>query len=400
MISSRHLSHALLICGLLVLTGCNSLPEPPGAPHVIAPPALIGFAPISLTGVTAMTLGGGHSCAAVLANGMRCWGDGQSGQLGNASNSNSSAPVEPTSWGSGPTGVGGGVWILGFAAGDSHTCAINSSGKLFCWGSNSFGQLGLSSTTDYNLSQPVREFIPAVPVSQVVAGENHTCALYSGGLVACWGRFYDKQPQVIVGLTNPFQIAAGGNRACAVEAGGAVQCWRMMVSNQQPTPALVPAVIAKKIAVGRTHACAIDQSDVVQCWGTNNTQGQLGNGTRGPVTGAVSTVIRSGVFVAAVEIAAGGDHTCALLSSGAVECWGQNDYGQTGDPSLTGFTLTARPVIASGASGIASGSDHSCARMAGAGNTQTMLCWGGNWRGQLGNPSAGPFSVTPVAVLR
>jgi alpha-tubulin suppressor-like RCC1 family protein len=380
-VSFRHLTRLLLISGPFVLTACAS--------HTGAP---------RTTGVIGMALGAGHSCATLVDNGMRCWGFNQSGQLGDGRNADSATPVEPTSWGSGPTGVGGGATILDFAAGDSHTCANSSRGKLFCWGSNQFGQLGLDSTTDFNLSQPVREIISRgspLQATSVVAGDNHTCALYSVGSVACWGRHYDMKPQRINGLTNPQRIAAGGNQTCVLEAGGAVNCWRQIVGNAAPTPAIVPGISAKKIAVGRLHACAIDQMDAVQCWGSN-TQGQLGIGNRFPANGVVA-VHRSGAVVAALDIAAGHEHTCALLASGAVECWGGNQGAQTGDPGQTGFTLTARPVITSGASGVAAGAAHTCARIL-DGNVARMHCWGMNDTGQLGSGSAGQFSVTPVRV--
>lgn len=371
MLSSGLRSHVLLICGFLPLTACSA-----GQPTV--------------TGVTDMRLGGAHSCATVVDNGMRCWGNNVHGQLGNGGNQGSATPVEPTGW-------SGGATILDFAAGDSHTCVNGSGGKLSCWGENVYGQLGLDNTTNFNLSQPVREIIAggsAHKASFVVAGADHACALYSSGAVACWGRFYDKKPQGILGFSNPLRIAAGGNQTCVGEAGGTVKCWRMRYGSQ-PNPTVVPGVAAKRIAVGRAHACAINQADAVQCWGSN-TWGQLGNGNRWP-TKAVVTVARSGPFVAAVEIAAGLNHTCALLSSGAVECWGSNSDAQTGDPNSIQYTLTPYPVIAAGATGVAAGVSHSCARIR-DGNVWRMRCWGANGSGQLGNPSAGTRSVTPVLV--
>jgi alpha-tubulin suppressor-like RCC1 family protein len=350
------------------------------------------------TGVIGMSLGGDHSCANSFDNGMRCWGNNLSGQLGNGTNTGSAVPLEPPGWGSGPSGTGGGATILDFAAGGSHTCAIGSGGKIFCWGSNFYGQLGVDSKIDYNLAQPVRTIIAGgsvVPATFVAAGENHTCALYSPNNVACWGRFYDLKPSSWVpGLSNAVEVKAGGNQTCVRENGGTVKCWRMLVT-APPSPAVVQGISAKKIAVGERHVCAIDQADALKCWGSN-TQGQLGNGNRSITSGVVS-VTRSGAFDAAIDVAAGGFHTCALFASGAVECWGSNSIGQTGQPGGTGFTLTPFRVVATGASGVAAGSVHSCARID-DGTVRRMRCWGANADGQLGGGSTSQFSVTPVQV--
>lgn len=350
------------------------------------------------TGVIAMSLGGDHSCANSVDNGMRCWGKNLDGQLGNGTNTASLIPVEPTPFGSGPSGTGGGATILDFAAGGSHTCVIGSSGKLFCWGSNFYGQLGLDSKIDFNSPQPVRTIVAGgspVPATFVAAGENHTCALYAPSNVACWGRFYGLKPSSWVpGLVSAVEVKAGGNQTCVREQGGAVKCWRMLLT-APPTPMLVQGISAKKIAVGDRHVCAIDQADALKCWGLN-TLGQLGNGNRSITSGVVS-VIRTGAADAAIEIAAGHSHTCALFTSGGVECWGHNSVGQTGDPGPTGFSLTAFRVIPSGASGVAAGAVHSCARID-DGTVRRMRCWGANGDGQLGNGSTAQFSITPVQV--
>lgn len=352
------------------------------------------------TGVIGMSLGGDHSCENSYDNGMRCWGNNASGQLGNGTNTSSVVPVEPTPFGSGPSGTGGGAYIQDFATGGAHTCVIGSRGKIFCWGSNFYGQLGVDSKIDYKSPQPVRPVTvlgDTTPLGAtfVAAGNDHTCALYSGGNVACWGRFYALKPTTWVpGLTVPIEVKAGGNQTCVREHGGTVKCWRMLATTT-PSPAIVPGVSAKKIAVGQYHACAIDQSDALKCWGSN-TLAQLGNGSH-LNTSAVVSVIRSGPSDTPVDIAAGQFHTCALFASGAVECWGNNATGETGQPGGTGSTVTPFRVIATGASGVAAGSVHSCARID-DGNVRRMKCWGSNADGRLGNGSASQFSVTPVQV--
>jgi hypothetical protein len=144
------------------------------------------------------------------------------------------------------------------------------------------------------------------------------------------------------------------------------------------------------IAAGDTHSCARLSDGTVRCWGANN-YGQLGNGT---TTGSSTPVAVNGM-TAAVEIAAGGKHNCARLSNGTVNCWGLNGYGQLGNGSTT--TFFSAPVVVSGMStaiDIAAGANHSCAVL----SNGTVNCWGDNSYGQLGNGTSGGISRTPVAV--
>jgi alpha-tubulin suppressor-like RCC1 family protein len=159
------------------------------------------------------------------------------------------------------------------------------------------------------------------------------------------------------------------------------------------------------------HTCALVAGGQVKCWG-NNQIGQLGNGTTTssstPVT--VSTLTgANGVgltpLTGATAIAAGGYHTCALVSGGKVECWGYNNYGQLGNGTRTD---SHTPVTVSGVSGateITAGYQHTCARVSGG----FVKCWGYNMDGELGNGvdghplngnGPGLFSSTPVTVAR
>jgi alpha-tubulin suppressor-like RCC1 family protein len=94
--------------------------------------------------VTAIAAGGSHTCALTTAGAVQCWGSNASGQLGNNSTTNSQLPVAVTGLSSDVTAI---------AAGQSHTCALMTSGAVQCWGDNEDGQLGNNSTT--NSSVPV-----------------------------------------------------------------------------------------------------------------------------------------------------------------------------------------------------------------------------------------------------
>ncbi|MFK7991752.1 MAG: RCC1 domain-containing protein [Sandaracinaceae bacterium] len=225
-----------------------------------------------------------------------CWGSNQEGQLGDGSSAVRDAPVRvDTQW-----------QVVDAAGGDKHTCMISFEGlgryDLFCWGANSFGQLG-DSTLDRRTS-PVQVTMPASP-TEVVAGANHTCAR-AGGDVYCFG---DNRRGQIDG--------AEGSRL------------------SEPTQVTLPGA-AESITAGGAHTCVV-VAGRVYCWGGND-NGQLGDGTtteRGTPTEVMGIDSADSVY-------AGLAHTCAVLTDESVMCWGLNADGQLGDGTTEQRT---RPVL-------------------------------------------------------
>jgi alpha-tubulin suppressor-like RCC1 family protein len=152
-----------------------------------------------------------------------------------------------------------------------------------------------------------------------------------------------------------------------------------------------------EISVGATHTCAVLGTGAVSCWG-DNSSGQLGNGTTGGTFPKPTQVTLPGP---ATRISAGGSpsstasHTCALLASGQVYCWGSNTSLQLANGS-TMDTPTPKPVVGlpAGVTAVSAGSTHTCA-IAG---TQ-LSCWGNNTVGQIGNGIMGGTQSTPASVL-
>jgi alpha-tubulin suppressor-like RCC1 family protein len=147
---------------------------------------------------------------------------------------------------------------------------------------------------------------------------------------------------------------------------------------------------AVAISAGWWHTCALLASGGIDCWGSNGS-GQLGIGTYG---GSHSTPVPVSGISNAIAISAGGEHTCALLSGGGVDCWGANYYGELGDGSAE-MRLTPVPVsgITNATAISASQRNHTCALLSGGG----VDCWGANFSGQLGNGTE-EESWTAVAV--
>ena len=164
-----------------------------------------------ITDATAITTGGGHTCALRQTGTITCWGSNWAGQLGNGKNTgdlrddsaDSSVPVE----------VEGITDATTITAGEDHTCALRQTGTITCWGGNWAGQLGNGKNTggdweddSANSSVPI-EVEGVTDATAITAGILHTCALQQTGTITCWGNNRDGQlgngaflPQDVIGF--------------------------------------------------------------------------------------------------------------------------------------------------------------------------------------------------------
>ena len=126
--------------------------------------------------VPAITAGASHTCALLANDGVKCWGEGGVGQLGNNDTSSQSTPVNVTKLGSAVARV---------TAGRSHTCAVLANGGVKCWGDGGNGRLGNNDTSEQ--LAPVDVIGLSSGVSAIAAGDLHTCAVLANGSVKCWG---------------------------------------------------------------------------------------------------------------------------------------------------------------------------------------------------------------------
>ena len=352
------------------------------------------------SGVSAIAVGGSHTCAVTTGGGVKCWGLNGNGQLGDGTTSQRTTPVDVSGLTSGVSAI---------AAGQFHTCALTTGGGVKCWGLNSGGQLGDGTTTQRTTPVDVSGLTSGV--SAIAAVFNHTCALTTGGGVKCWGNNGSGQigdgtttqrltPVDVSGLTSGVStVAAGGSHTCALTTSGGLKCWGSNAGGQlgdgTTTQRLTPVDVSglgsgvSAIAAGGNHTCAVTTGGV-KCWGFNG-NGQLGDGT---TTQRATPVDVSGLTIGVSAIAAGQFHTCALTTGGGVTCWGLNSNGQLGD-GTTASRLTPVDVsgLTSGVSAIAAGLAHTCALTTGGG----IKCWGFNGTGQLGDGTTAP-RLAPVDV--
>jgi alpha-tubulin suppressor-like RCC1 family protein len=154
-------------------------------------------------------------------------------------------------------------------------------------------------------------------------------------------------------------------------------------------PRAATAASATIVATGMYHTCAVTTSGALLCWGRND-YGQVGDGT---TTSRLAPVAVSGLGSGVTAVATGQIHTCAVVS-GAVRCWGDNSYGQLGDGTYaTRQTPVAVSGLESGVVAVAAGEYHSCALTSGG----AVQCWGSNGVGSLGDGTL-TDRPTPVAV--
>eukprot|EP00551_Chaetoceros_affinis_P006769 CAMPEP_0203676422 /NCGR_PEP_ID=MMETSP0090-20130426/24478_1 /ASSEMBLY_ACC=CAM_ASM_001088 /TAXON_ID=426623 /ORGANISM="Chaetoceros affinis, Strain CCMP159" /LENGTH=443 /DNA_ID=CAMNT_0050542961 /DNA_START=40 /DNA_END=1371 /DNA_ORIENTATION=+ len=217
----------------------------------------------------------------------------------------------------------------------------------------------------------------------------------------------------VVDTTFATQLSGGGGHSCVVDNDNNLKCWGYNKYGQlgdgttvcKNTPTLIAlgtsvATNATQIALGGMHSCAIDNLNKLLCWGANRA-GQLGDGTNENKN--VPTVISLGHdSTYATQIALGGSHSCSIDSLGNLLCWGSNAYGQLGDG--TGHSKNIPTIIPLGGDAtyidtyptqIALGNMHSCA----IDNLNSLLCWGDNWYGQLGDGTYDERKVPTVISL-
>lgn len=358
------------------------------------------------SGVQSIAVGERHACAVTAAGGVKCWGQNFEGQLGDGTKEGRQQPVDV---------VGLDSPMQAVTAGGDHTCALSTGGSVWCWGSNTIGQLGDGTNRERN--GPVAVAGLGSGVQAIVAGSYHTCALLGSGGVKCWGTNYEGQvgdgsfpsrftPVDVVGLTAGVQqIAAGGNHTCALTADGEVRCWGWNYAGQVGDGSLItrraPVQVrglaggVSAIGAGYSHSCALLADGGAKCWG-DNWVGQLGAGA---TARQMQPQAAPDLGAPVQALAAGDSHTCALVgeepAGGAVQCWGNNGLGQLGDGgSISRYQAATVSGLQNGVRAITAGRFHTCVLTTGGG----VQCWGDNATGQLGDGALEPRQA-PVGVV-
>jgi alpha-tubulin suppressor-like RCC1 family protein len=320
-----------------------------------------------LAGATAVAAGVAHTCAVESPSGtVFCWGRNDRGQAGT-----DSAGADVVT----PVAVAGLSGAAAVAAGLSHTCALDNVGGVWCWGDNSVGQLGTGETP---LESATPLLVPGLAAVAIASGPNHTCTVTAAAEVNCWG------------LNDIGQLGPGYASVDPVFEASPVT-----VVENAPAPPYAPLASALTVAAGGAHACAAVQGATdleLWCWGSNLSF-QLGirNGTR-----YSSAWLAADVSTRPSRVAAGTAHTCSLRpAGGGLKCFGDNTSGQLGaalapdnEVDVTFVGSTSPPAA------VAAGGDHTCAIL----EDGTLWCWGSNAHGELGDATTASHSdPRPVA---
>ena len=285
----------------------------------------------------------------------------------------------------------------------------SAAGVPMCFGANTTGQLGLAADAGIydNNAHPDASTVQGLPssVSSVWAGNLHSCAIDGTGAMYCWG--LDEQTQlgrpapgvngnvlpagaVITDAGPATQMGPGYDYSIGLTKAGTVYSWgangtgqlgRTTNGNAPPAPLTLTNVT--NIAAGLQHACAV-VSGAATCWG-NDQNGELGDGKQNNQSVTPITVNVANKTIQ--QVTAGYSHTCALAADGTIYCWGQNDWGQCGtglgDAGFDNADVLA-PTQVQGLTGkaleVEAGTNHTCALIEGG----SVMCWGADDRGQLG----------------
>ena len=379
---------------------------------------------------TQIAIGTEHGCVRVSDGAVRCWGENGRGQLGLGTIEGSLEQVGDNETPAELDDVTLGGSALQVSAGHEHNCAVLQGGGLRCWGFGTFGRLGYGNqnTVGDDETPAAAGNVPVGgAVVQVSAGTTHTCAVLSGGTVRCWGNgadgrlgyantnsIGDNETAASAGNVNVggsvAQIAAGGDHTCALLTSGAVRCWGAGGSGQlgygntnsigdNEAPASVGNVnlggTAVAIDVGLSHSCALLTTGAMRCWGSGG-GGKLGYGNTNSIgdneTPASAGNVNVGGTVASISVAT--NRTCAVLTAGGgVRCWGSGAEFPLGYGNLVSIGDNETPAsagnIALGAAGaqVAAGEQHICALL----TNGEVRCWGDPGEGRLGLPD---FFVT------
>ncbi|CAN5178002.1 hypothetical protein BH09PAT3_BH09PAT3_1310 [soil metagenome] len=268
--------------------------------------------------VTAISAGTNHTCA--VADGKAyCWGLNTNGELGDTSNSTRISPVAVQ-----PNGLLAGKTVTSIAAGSTHTCAV-ASGEAYCWGNNTSGKLGNTSTTASVIPVKVTQtsgILLGKVASSITAGINHTCAI-ADGEAYCWG-------------------ANGSGRL-----GDNTTTVRTAPIKVTQTTGVLAGKVVSTIVAANTHTCAVADSQAY-CWGANSTNGKLGDG--GTVASSVPVLMSAANALyekKTTEVVLGGEYTCAL-ARGNSYCFGENVSGEFGNGTTTSSTTPSKTSITNG----------------------------------------------------
>jgi alpha-tubulin suppressor-like RCC1 family protein len=388
----------------------------------------------SMTGPTptvfsTVSAGVGSACGLTSAGAAYCWGSNTSGQLGAGVSSGpeqcSGKPCTTV-----PVRVAGNLSFATVSAGENLACGVTASGTGYCWGDNTVGEIGDSTSSGPDMcSIPNPCSVAPVTITgshvfkTVSAGGNFACGVTTSGTVYCWGwnvvgelglgsttgpqacganPSCSTYPRHTLGGLTLASISAGGLSVCGLAASGAAYCWGEgrggqlgdSTASSDSTPvAVVGGHAFTTISTGGVSVCGLTATGTAYCWG-ENTQGELGDSTitgpelcGGQPCSTVPVAVVGGLTFEAITV--GNRYACGVASGGDAYCWGVNSVGQLGDGSSSNRSTPTKVAGPYKFATISAGNSSTC----GVTINQVTYCWGLNSFGELGNGTTARDSV-------
>jgi alpha-tubulin suppressor-like RCC1 family protein len=303
------------------------------------------------------------NCGITLENKVWCWGSNHYGDLGTQEDTTLSE-------------VYGLDNTIEVAKGSLSTCALDSDYYVRCWGTNTMGTLGYNSMT--LTLKPNLEFSAALSNVKSISGKfGRYCALDFAGQVTCWGHGVvdtkNELPNKILGLGKVKSLAIGDIYNCALEEAGPVKCWSYGNFNIPEVPTQIPEFTnSLAVSTGFNFVCSLSTAGTAKCFG-ENIFGGLGNNLTDRSDKPVAVIgLNDGVDLVSNKYA-----SCALTTSGSVKCWGLGFSGSAEEiPKLAGikFKSIAASVGGKSFSGSGGGGSWFCGITT---NENEVKCWNG-----------------------
>ena len=346
-----------------------------------APPTTV--AALTNIAVAEVALGGKHTCVLSTTGSVFCWGSNDAGQLGQSSftGSFSSTALKVEGLNS---------RIKKIVAGKFHTCALDTAGSAYCWGSNGTGQIGNDSTArsigGYSAVPTPVEVAGGIRFSSISAGASSTCGLSLDMTAYCWGRNADNElgsdggyssavPVTVSGGWTFEQVATGEKAlSCGIEESVRILCWGEGDDFYGPDEVTLfnSTYVGAVFGVGSDHMCAISNGRDLRCYSNYSNDvtgvGSSSNNTSGRSKGTLPEPL--------VSLSLGYHETCGLTADGRAYCWGSF-------PTLVNTTqrFTSLDLFAS--------------RKCGVTKQNSLYCWGTDADGRS---SSDLVTAIPTAV--
>jgi alpha-tubulin suppressor-like RCC1 family protein len=345
-----------------------------------------------------------HECALLMDCTLRCWGDNSTGALGTGDFSQPSNPVP----------VQGIDDVLSVGVGIGYTCALRRDKTVWCWGDDSQGALAQGAAGP-NLASPTQVMqLGGTEVDSLWVGEYATCVSLADRSVWCWGgnstgavalngpSVVAVPTQLPLTSTSVTAVAVAGDGTCVVHDFNVVDCFGNDVLGILGTGTAVNQTsqagtftlnvggesTIEQLQGGEVQMCARHRNgnEVVYCWGGNYFGCAIADGQQNGESIPSPTLLPLASYGSVLTIEPSYRHSCALVESGDVYCWGQNDHGQSGLPPNANANLATHVTMLASSSvdpatEIAAHRQFTCALTEGG----TVECWGDAAANQLGD---------------